>query len=640
MGALTAQSAPVLPEMPMSPAAENTRWSLGAKMALVGGPLLLMTLMPIVVSLWMSFRLDAGTAALNEARRMRMQAYRMALLVTQENAVLLGDQVKEFDASLALLRQGNPMRPLSVPWDATVTQQFETLEQEWERYRTRWGNLSDPDERGLTAATQAMVDAIEGFVRGVELRLSEWTTVLHLMQTAVLVLAVIWALGLMVAAYKLVLEPIGDLHRAMRGFHKGDWNVRMERGDTLEFDDLGQGFNAMAAHLQHLYEDLENKVRAKTAELQDKHERLEQLYEVTALLSRASSLEQLAQEFATAVQRIGHADAVALRWSDQAHARYHILASAGLPSALVESENCLEVGACYCGRAPDSTGMVVIPLHQLPPRSLRHCEKAGFATIYSVPVLLQERLLGEVNLFYRQVVPEPRDAERHLLEALGRQLASSMENLRLGALEREEAVSGERTHLARELHDSIAQSLAFLKIQVGLMRAAMNAQDPAQASTTLDEIDAGVRECYGDVRELLLHFRTRTNTEDIEPALQTTLRKFEHQTGIKARLEVHSLGVALPADVQTQVLHVLQEALSNVRKHARASQVLLSVHGQPQWRFEVQDNGRGFDAQAPRTETHVGLGIMAERAQRIGASLQIVSTRQQGTCVTLLLSRA
>ncbi|MGQ0710084.1 MAG: histidine kinase [Rhodoferax sp.] len=624
----------------MSPANDNTRWSLGAKMALVGGPLLLLTLLPIVVTLWMSFKLDAGTAAVNEARRMRMQAYRMALSVAQSNPTSLATQIQEFESSLALLRLGNPVRPLSVPWDDTVSQQFEALEQQWADYRARWASLSVTDQSGLTAATHTMVNALEDFVRGVEQRLLEWTTLLHLMQTAVLVLAVIWALGLLVAAYKLVLEPIRELHRAMRAFQNGDWNVRMERGDTLEFDDLGLGFNAMAAHLQHLYEDLEHKVQAKTAELQDKHERLEQLYEVTALLSRSSSLEQLAQEFATAVQRIARADAVALRWSDQAHERYHILASAGLPPAMVESENCLEVGVCYCGRTPDNTGMVVIPLHQLPQRSLRHCEKAGFASIYSVPILLQERLLGEVNLFFRQPVAEPSAGERHLLEALGRQLATAMENLRLGALEREEAVSGERTHLARELHDSIAQSLAFLKIQVGLMRAAMDSQDPAQARATLDEIDAGVRECYGDVRELLVHFRTRTNTEDIVPALQTTLRKFEHQTGIKARLEVHSLGVGLPADVQIQVLHVLQEALSNVRKHARASQVVLTVQGQPQWRFEVHDNGVGFDAQAPRTETHVGLGIMAERAQRIGASLQIVSTRQQGTGVTLLLSRA
>lgn len=609
-------------------------------MALVGVPMLLLALLPIVVTLWVSFKLEAGSAAVNEARRLRMQVYRVALAVAQDRPLALQTSVREFEESLALLREGNPVRPLSVPWDDMVAEQFGTMEERWHQFRARWLVPNAAPQEGLEAATGSMVASIEAFVQGAERRLDQWNTLLHLLQTAVLVLVIIWAVGLVVAAYKLVLEPIGDLHRAIRGFQAGDWSVRMGRGDTLEFDDLGQGFNAMATHLQHLYEDLENKVRAKTAELQEKHERLEQLYQVTGLLNRASSLESMAQDFSSAVQRIARSDGVALRWSDQALQRYHILASTGLPQALVDAENCLEVGQCYCGRTAADTAMTVIPIHTLPATSMRHCEKAGFAAIYSIPILLQDRLLGEVNLFFRRPMPQPSEAERHLLEALNRQLATAMENLRLGALEREEAVSGERSHLARELHDSIAQSLAFLKIQVGLMRGAMDAQDTDQAAATLEEIDTGVRECYGDVRELLMHFRTRANTEDIVPALQTTLRKFEHQTGVQAKLDVQSLGVALPADVQIQVLHILQEALSNVRKHARASQVVLSVQGQPQWRFAVQDNGQGFDTEAPREETHVGLGIMSERAHRIGATMHLVSNRHQGTRVELVLSRA
>ena len=110
------------------------------------------------------------------------------------------------------------------------------------------------------------------------------------------------------------------------------------------------------------------------------------------------------------------------------------------------------------------------------------------------------------------------------------------------------------------------------------------------------ELDAGVRESYADVRELLVHFRTRTNEEDIEPALRTTLSKFEHQTGLAVRLEIEGHGVALAPDVQVQVLHIMQEALSNVRKHAAAHEVVLRVSRTPCWRFEVHDDGTGFDA--------------------------------------------
>jgi two-component system nitrate/nitrite sensor histidine kinase NarX len=213
-----------------------------------------------------------------------------------------------------------------------------------------------------------------------------------------------------------------------------------------------------------------------------------------------------------------------------------------------------------------------------------------------------------------------------------------MENLRLNALEKEAAVSQERNSLAQEMHDSIAQSLAFLKIQVQLMRNAVQADDKVEVQQVLEEIDTGVRESYGDVRELLLHFRTRANTEDIEPALTTTLRKFEHQSGIKTSLTLQGQGMPLSPVLKIQVLHIIQEALSNVRKHANASHVWLDVQ-QPSWRFEVRDDGIGFEHEDGRIdETHVGLRIMMERAQQIGAVLDVVSKPGQGSSVILILA--
>jgi len=170
------------------------------------------------------------------------------------------------------------------------------------------------------------------------------------------------------------------------------------------------------------------------------------------------------------------------------------------------------------------------------------------------------------------------------------------------------------------------------------MRDAIKSSDPVEIAKVLEEIDIGVRESYGDVRELLLHFRTRTNAEDIEPALATTLRKFEHQSGIKATLTMQVQGMPLTPDLQIQVLHIIQEALSNVRKHAHASQVWLDVQQLPAWRFEVRDNGIGFDpGNDPIDETHVGLRIMSERSQRIGAQLDVVSTPSHGSSIILTL---
>ncbi len=614
------------------------RWSLAVKLVLLGLPLVLLALGTIVVTLWVSSQLSSEAAALNEAGRMRMQAYRLSLSIAQAQQAEVQTQAQEFSRALGLLRENHPARPMVVPWESAASDQFAQVEARWAAYARQWTAAPVTDTTRLAASTKEFTESIDAFVHVIETRLTRWTSLLHLLHTGVLAVFVLGALGLLVGAYTLVLEPVGALHRALGKVQAGDWTTRVQREHTLEFDDLAQGFNRLAEHLQTVYRDLERKVQEKTAELQEKHERLEQLYGVTALVGQANNLDDLAYAFTRAVQHIAKADGVALRWSDQANERYLILASSGLPQAMVEAENCLEASACYCGRPAPNTGMVVIPIHTLPDNSLRHCEHAGFGSLYSVPIQMQDRLLGEVNFFFRKSV-QPTPAERTLLEALNSQLATAMENLRHTALAREEAVSGERHQLSRELHDSIAQSLAFLKIQVNMLRDAVQAQDRAQTDAVVDEIDAGVRECYGDVRELLMHFRTRTNTEDIIPALETTLRKFEHQTGVRSTLQVHSLGVPLAADVQIQVLHILQEALSNVRKHARASQVWLTVQGQPQWQFEVRDDGLGFERGTEWGETHVGLGIMSERAQRIGAHLQLDSARHGGTRVQLVLSR-
>lgn len=612
-------------------------WSLGAKLALVGAPFLLLALLSSAATLWVSWQLDGGAAAVNEAGRMRMQSYRMALSVGTQERDALPDQALEFDRSVSLLRSGDPERPLFVPWDDTVRTRFDTVEQDWQRFRARWIEVKPDALQDLRAETVAFASHIDALVTSIETHMARWTATLHLLQMTMLAMGVLGAAVLLFTGYLFVLEPVGQLKQAIEKIQAGDFDARVERVTTDEFGTLADGFNGMAEHLQSMYRHLERKVAEKTAQLQEKNERLESLYQVTALVANATSLDELAQGFAKSVTRIARADGVAVRWSDQANQRYLMLAAHGLPNALVEAELCIDKGDCHCGTVADVTGLRVIPIQALNPTPQQHCAKAGFETVVNIPVRLHDRAMGEVDLFYYARV-NPSPAERSLLEALTSQLASAMENLRLNALEREAAVAQERNLLARELHDSIAQSLAFLKIQVQLMRDAVQSGNPVEINKVLEEIDTGVRESYGDVRELLLHFRTRTNTENIEPALATTLQKFEHQSGIKAALAMQGQGMPLSPDLQIQVLHIVQEALSNVRKHARATQVWLDVQQQPAWRFEVRDDGVGFVPNNDQLdETHVGLRIMAERAQRIDAQLEVRSSPGQGSAIILTL---
>ena len=612
-------------------------WSLSAKLALIGVPFLLLVMLFTVATLWVSWQLDGGAAAVNEAGRMRMQSYRLSLAVGTGETRELPKQIEDFNKSLQLLRDGDPERPLFVPWDDRVQSNFASVEKEWSHFNARWLGPNPVGLNELGGQTVIFANRINTLVSSIEDHLVRWTALLHLLQVGVLVLAILGAGILLFIGYLFVLEPVNQLKRAIQKIQSGDFDARVDCVTTDEFGTLAEGFNGMAEHMQSMYKNLESKVQEKTAELEEKRERLESLYEVTALVGKATSLDELAQDFSQRVMRIARADGVAIRWSDQSNQRFLMLAASGLPAAMVEGEQCLRAGDCHCGMPSPTSGLRVIPIHDLTEQSLQHCTKAGFGTVVNIPIRFHERLMGEVSLFFNAKVT-PTLAERSLLEALTSHLASAMENLRLNALEREAAISGERHLLARELHDSIAQSLAFLKIQVQLMRDALEKGTATEVQKVLDEIDVGVRECYGDVRELLMHFRTRTNAEDIEPALATTLQKFEHQTGLKTTLTMSGHGIPMSPDLQIQVLHILQEALSNVRKHAHASHVWLNVQQQPVWQFEVRDDGIGFkpDIQS-LNETHVGLRIMSERALRIDAQLDILSTSRRGSSIVLTL---
>jgi two-component system, NarL family, nitrate/nitrite sensor histidine kinase NarX len=613
-------------------------WSLSAKLGVIGSALLLVALASIGLTLWVTWQLEGGAAAVNEAGRMRMQAWRLAQALPSAEPQRIEVLLAQFDRSVLVLQSGDPARPLFVPRDDRSQQAFADVQNDWRRLRTDWSTTPPVPAADVAIQADAFVARIDAFVSAIEQQLSRLTGILNGVQFMMVALTIISAVALLYSAYLFIFNPLSRLQTGLAAVEGGDLAVRVEPGGQDEFGALARGFNRMAQKLQTLYESLESKVHEKTKTLAAEHARLAVLYKSAAFVARAGTLDELAKGIAQQARVAGGADASAVRWSDESNRRYLMLASDCLPQAIIDEEHCIPTGGCFCGQAQGQAMTRVIPIHAENASTRHgHCARAGYETVISVPVRLQERLVGELNLFYRTPRELPAD-DRALLETIASHLAGAIEGLRAAALQREAAVAEERGFIARELHDSIAQSLAFVKIQIGLLRAELQRGNAAKVETALRELDAGVHDSLGDVRELLVHFRTRTNAEDIAPALRTTLTKFEHQTGLATHLEIEGDGLPLPADVQVQVLHVVQEALSNVRKHAQAREVWVEVQQSPQWRVEVRDDGCGFGADGPvPDETHVGLRIMRERAQRIGASVEVESVPGSGTCVVLRL---
>ena len=612
--------------------------SLSTKLVTIGAVLLTVALLSIGLTLWVTWQLEGGAAAVNEAGRMRMQMWRLnSTAQSKHSEPAVADLVDEFSKGLALLKTGDPGRPLFMPMNDEVNARFRSVQAHWASNRSIWLGSDSPDIDQALLATSQTVAAVDGLVTAIEQQLARLTAILNLFQFVMMALAIAGSVVMLYTGYQYVINPLANLQRALRSIQNGNFAARVDVDSDDEFGQVASGFNGMASELQGLYEGLEAQVKIKTEHIEAQRARLESLYEISAFSASAASIEELSRGFAKRVRVVVGADAAVVRWSDEANQRYLMLASDCFPQDMLDSERSLLAGACACGNLKFDARTRVIPIVEHEDSPMRACARAGFVNVVSVPVRLQNRLLGEIDLFFRsgvQLSPQETD----LLDALASHLASGLESLRAAALEREAAVGEERALLARELHDSIAQSLSFLKIQVQLLRTASRNAQPENVKTALDELDTGLRESINDVRELLLHFRTRTNTVDIEAALQETLQKFKHQTGLPTQLHVNGEGLPLPADVQVQVLHVMQEALSNVRKHSKATRVFLEVSKGAEWCFEVRDDGCVFSAMSPQSQTtHVGMQIMQERAARIGATVLVQSVLGEGTRVVLSL---
>ncbi|WP_297726863.1 type IV pili methyl-accepting chemotaxis transducer N-terminal domain-containing protein [Limnohabitans sp. Rim8] len=609
--------------------------TLSSKLVRIGTGLLFVALISISLTLWVTWQLSGGAAALNEAGRMRMQTWRLTSEVQAQLAPSdIAALTQEFDVSMRLLKNGDPSRPLFVPWDEEVQRRYAEVERLWQSQKVLYTIRPIMNHDKLVAEATIFLKAIDDFVWSIEGQMAGLTAILNLFQMVMMALAIGAAVIMLYTGYMYVINPLSYLRDGLRKIESAQFSVRVEVVSNDEFGQVASGFNRMAATLQSLYGNLEAQVTAKTERIAAQKERLEALYGVSTFLAQTTDMQEMTQGFTQRVRQLMKADAIALRWSGEDPSKLLLLASDQFPQVMQEQEKCLMAGSCACGQVRADSRTRVIPITSSDAAPLQHCTRLGYESMIAVPVRMHNKKLGEINLFYKSLVSMSAE-ELELLDTLASHLAAAVEGMRAVVLGREAAIAGERSLLARELHDSIAQSLAFLKIQVQLLRSAIFKNDNTKTNLALSELDSGLKESIADVRELLLHFRTRTQADDIDNAVQETLQKFQHQTGLQVSSKTFGEGLPLPQDMQTHVLHVLQESLSNVRKHACARSVEIEIHKGEPWRFLVRDDGVGFDLLGSRTELQVGLKIMRERADQIGATVAIDSVVGQGTTVSL-----
>ncbi len=272
------------------------------------------------------------------------------------------------------------------------------------------------------------------------------------------------------------------------------------------------------------------------------------------------------------------------------------------------------------------------------PRFVRpKVQELGFQTFCALPLRRRDRAVGVVGVAFRDRTALTGEAELRLLEGIGEQVAIAVENARLHERVLDAAVLEERERLARDLHDGLAQILGYVNTEVLAIKRLLASGREQEAEEEVTNLETAARRVLTDVREAILGLRA--SSRGLVPGLRKYLEDFASMTSAALDLRVGDgvEGARLPPEVEIQLMRIVQEALSNVRKHASAAHatVALDVDDGGQLTLEVADDGRGFDPSRPVRAgwPRFGLQTMRERAEAMGGSFAVVSRPGEGTRV-------
>jgi len=264
-------------------------------------------------------------------------------------------------------------------------------------------------------------------------------------------------------------------------------------------------------------------------------------------------------------------------------------------------------------------------------------------SLLAVPIVCKGPFRGNLYVTEKKTVPEFSDQDEHTLVRFATSAAIAIDNAHLNQKLRSLAVAEERVRIARELHDGMAQVLAYVNTKAQAVKAYLDKDKPDQASAQLEQLASAARDVYTDAREGIMALRTQVGPDEpFSEALQDYLKRWETQSGITAELEI-TTDLDISPSIELQLLRIIQEALANARKHSGAKMAHVQLGQEDGFIVAgVEDDGSGFDpsirsrAAFPR----FGLAIMRERAESIGGSLEIDTSPGRGTRVKIRVPTA
>ena len=461
--------------------------------------------------------------------------------------------------------------------------------------------------------------------------------------------------------------PLSRLYAWALGMCTGDFSTRMPAGREGAYRKLAFHINRLSEALEGLSNEMDDVVWRQTERLREKNASLELLYEVAASISRLDSIQEILQASTRSMMDTAEArgamvclrDAsgemsVGLRLGECPEGEGRALgvngeafvdhesrgghggvgAGSGVPAQDtvmdVESRES-DAGGTAAPAAPDVSGIGI---------SARGPDGAVTVT---VPLDHKDANLGVIRLFTGSSGPVESQERRRLLLSVGRHLGMSIAKARTDDESKMLSIVRERAAIAYELHDSLAQTLASLRLQADMLADSLAKAGPRRSPPELARIQATLESANIELRELIAGFRAPVDGRDLRTALEEMTARYTAQSAMTVHLQVDGELPELPAGPQLQVVRIVGEALANACAHSGGNLARVLVRSEAaSMRVLVEDDGEGFSMPASDAAPgeHIGLSVMRERARWLGGTLAIESEPGEGTRVSLAFPSA
>lgn len=573
--------------------------------------------------MYMSQLSEFDGKAINLAGSIRMKSYRVA---TQVALYQQTTQKQYYDNVISLIRDlENTLNKPILKKDFALEQlaeqkaQYLAIQQNWLTY-IKPQLLLSLERSDLTEVIEPInqfVDSIDRLAIGYQLVLEKRLSSLKLRQISTLFATLFFVCLSLYSIHQHIAVPLKELTEMAKKSAKGDLTQHFKAIRNDELGLLASTFNSYNERISRIYGDLERRVDKKTQELKLNNQILTLLYEIAQEVNESQVGEVNYERIIKQVSKISGLNNIdlCLQTSNGDVPYQHIITK----TDRIEPGTCIEKSCADCLSG-----------------------ESAFVSLVNKQKVFQHRYAIEKNAIHYGVIvvtlmPEQRVKlwQQQLLKSVAEQLALALGMRNQNDQQRRITLLNERSIIARELHDSLAQSLSYLKIQVTrIQRVVKPYPDNKQLNDPIIELKEGLSSAYRQLRELLTTFRLHIDSEGLQSAILKTIQTLTQQSKIKVNLDYKTAHIPYTPNEEIHLLQITKEALQNAINHSKGTyiKICFTELENQQVQITIMDDGIGLDNQKQELN-HYGTAIMEERSHSLKGEFSLTNRLEGGAQV-------